>query len=69
MGWTASCAETFGGSDLGYLTFEVILEQLVGNSAHRRYCVCLRWGRRNQMGGNDDQKRRWLPESLMAVRS
>ena len=38
MGWTGILVpETYGGSDLGYLTFGVILEQLVGNFAHRRY--------------------------------
>ena len=63
MGWTGILVpETFGGSDLGYLTFGVILEQLGRQlCASPLFASAYVGASAINMGGNDDQKQRWLP--------
>ena len=63
MGWTGILVpETFGGSELGYLTFGVILEQLGRQlCASPLFASAYVGASAINMGGNDDQKQRWLP--------
>ena len=63
MGWTGILVpETYGGSDLGYLTFGVILEQLGRQlCASPLFASAYVGASAINMGGNDDQKQRWLP--------
>ena len=63
MGWTGILVpENYGGSDLGYLTFGVILEQLGRQlCASPLFASAYVGASAINMGGNDDQKQRWLP--------
>ena len=63
MGWTGILVpETYGGSDLGYLTFGVILEQLGRQlCASPLFASAYVGASAINLGGNQEQKQRWLP--------
>ena len=64
MGWTGILIpEQFGGSDLGYLTFGVVLEQLGRQlTASPLFASALVGTTAVLIAGSDDQKRRLLPK-------
>ena len=64
MGWTGILIpEAFGGSDLGYLTFGVVLEQLGRElTASPLFSSALVGATAVLLGGGDDQKKRYLPK-------
>ncbi len=63
MGWTGILVpEAYGGSDLGYLTFGVVLEQLGRQLvASPLFASALAGTSALLLGGNEEQKRRLLP--------
>jgi alkylation response protein AidB-like acyl-CoA dehydrogenase len=63
MGWTGILVpEQYGGSDLGYLTFGVVLEELGKQLvASPLYASALVGASSVLLGGNDVQKKRYLP--------
>jgi len=64
MGWTGILvAENHGGSDLGYLTFGLILEQLGRQlCASPLFASAYVGATALNLGGNEDQKQAWLPK-------
>ncbi|MGD8415952.1 MAG: acyl-CoA dehydrogenase family protein [Pseudomonadales bacterium] len=64
MGWTGILVpEAYGGSDLGYLTFGVVLEQLGRQLvASPLYASALVGASALLLGGSDSQKQRLLPK-------
>ena len=64
MGWTGILIpEEFGGSDLGYLTFGVVLEQLGRQlTASPLYASALVGASALLIGGSDAQKQHFLPK-------
>ena len=64
MGWTGILIpEAYGGSDLGYLTFGVVLEQLGRQlTASPLFASALVGASAVLLGGNDDQKQHYLPK-------
>lgn len=64
MGWTGIIIpEEFGGSDLGYLTFGVVLEELGRQlTASPLFASALVGTTAVLLGGNDEQKQRLLPK-------
>lgn len=63
MGWTGILVpEAYGGSDLGYLTFGVVLEELGRQlTASPLLASALVGASAVNLGGNDAQKQRYLP--------
>jgi alkylation response protein AidB-like acyl-CoA dehydrogenase len=63
MGWTGILVpETLGGSDLGYLTFGVVLEETGRQlTASPLFASALVGASAILLGGSDAQKRDWLP--------
>ena len=63
MGWTGILVpEAYGGSDLGYLTFGVILEQLGRQlCASPLFASAYVGATAVNLGGDDAQKQHWLP--------
>ncbi len=63
MGWTGILIpEQYGGSNLGFLTFGVVLEQLGRQlAASPLFASALVGTSALLLGGNDAQKQRWLP--------
>lgn len=63
MGWTGILVpEEYGGSDLGYLTFGVVMEQLGRQlTASPLLASALTGASAVLLGGSDAQKREWLP--------
>lgn len=64
MGWTGILVpENYGGSDLGYLTFGLILEQLGRQlCASPLFASAYVGATAINLGGNEDQKQSWLPK-------
>jgi alkylation response protein AidB-like acyl-CoA dehydrogenase len=64
MGWTGILIpEAYGGSDLGYLTFGVVLEQLGRQlTASPLFASALVGASAVMLGGNDAQKQQLLPK-------
>jgi alkylation response protein AidB-like acyl-CoA dehydrogenase len=64
MGWTGILVpEQYGGSDLGYLTFGVVLEELGRQlTASPLFASALVGASAILLGGNDQQKQHWLPK-------
>lgn len=64
LGWTGIIIpEEFGGSDLGYLTFGVVLEELGRElTASPLFASALVGATAVLLGGNDDQKKALLPK-------
>ncbi len=64
MGWTGILVpEAYGGSDLGYLTFGVVLEELGRQlTASPLLASALVGTSAIVLGGNDDQKQNFLPK-------
>lgn len=63
LGWCGIIIpEEYGGSGMDYLTFGVVLEQNGrGLTASPLFASCLVGASAILLGGNDDQKREWLP--------
>ena len=63
MGWTGILVpDAYGGSDLGYLTFGVILEQLGRQlCASPLFASAYVGASAINLGGSDGQKQQWLP--------
>ncbi len=63
MGWTGILVpEQYGGSDLGYLTFGVVLEELGRQLvASPLFASALVGASALLLGGNDAQKKQYLP--------
>jgi alkylation response protein AidB-like acyl-CoA dehydrogenase len=63
MGWTGILVpEQYGGSDLGYLTFGLVLEQLGRQlTASPLFASALVGATALNLGGSDAQKGHWLP--------
>lgn len=63
MGWTGIIVpEQYGGSDLGYLTFGLVLEETGRNlTASPLFASAFVGASALLLGGSDDQKQRWLP--------
>ena len=63
MGWTGILVpEAYGGSDLGYLTFGVVLEQLGRQlCASPLFASAYVGATAVNLGGNEAQKQQWLP--------
>jgi hypothetical protein len=63
MGWRAFwCRSNYGGSDLGYLTFGVVLEELGKQLvASPLFASALVGASALLLGGNDAQKKKYLP--------
>lgn len=63
MGWTGIIVpEPYGGSDMGYLTFGIVLEELGRQlAASPLFASALVGASAIVLGGNDDQKQRLLP--------
>lgn len=64
MGWTGiTIPEQYGGSDLGYLTFGVVLEELGRQlTASPLFASALAGASGLLLGGSDQQKQHWLPK-------
>ena len=64
MGWTGILVpENYGGSDLGYLTFGVILEQLGRQlCASPLFASAYVGATALNLGGSEAQKQHWLPK-------
>ena len=64
MGWTGIIVpEQYGGSDLGYMTFGLVLEETGRQlTASPLFASCLVGASALLLGGNDDQKQAWLPK-------
>ncbi|MEM6709264.1 MAG: acyl-CoA dehydrogenase family protein [Pseudomonadota bacterium] len=64
MGWTGILVpEAYGGSDLGYLTFGLVLEQLGRElTASPLFASALVGTTAVLLGGNEAQKQQWLPK-------
>ncbi|MCR9277070.1 MAG: acyl-CoA/acyl-ACP dehydrogenase [Pseudomonadaceae bacterium] len=64
MGWTGIIVpENYGGSDLGYLTFGVVLEELGKQlTASPLFASALVGASAILLGGNNAQKDEWLPK-------
>lgn len=64
MGWTGILVpEACGGSDLGYLTFGVVLEELGRQlTASPLFASALVGCTALRLGGSDEQQREWLPK-------
>jgi len=64
MGWTGILVpEQYGGSDLGYLTFGVVLEELGRQlCASPLFASAFVGASALLLGGSDEQKQQWLPK-------
>lgn len=64
MGWTGMIVpEQYGGSDLGFLTFGLVLEETGRQlTASPLYASALVGASAILLGGSDEQKQQWLPQ-------